>query len=133
LQFDGKEGYTRGIAARPVQTGDKARLHGIATHHENERNAASGVLGRQSRNRASACIENSDAPIDQLIRKSRQAIVIAIRPAIFDDDVATFVETGFAQAFPKGGHHLGIWRLRSAVEKADHRCGRRLLRVRGMR
>ena len=62
----------------------------------------------------------------------RQPITSAIRPTVFDHDVAAIDVTGLAQPFEKGRQ---LWRVvlgRSDVEKPDHRH-RRLLRTRRKR
>jgi hypothetical protein len=59
-------------------------------------------------------------------------LIVALRPAVFDEHVTAFDIAGFAEAQAEGGNVMRIFPGRRAIEKPDHRhC--RLLRACGER
>src|SRR5262249_17332109 len=66
---------------------------------------------------------------DQVGRQFRQAVIVIVRKAAFDRDVAVFDETGFAQTFAKCRQLICDRLGRGGSEKSDHRH-RGLLRTR---
>src|SRR5262249_37858387 len=69
-----------------------------------------------------------DLAADQISRQARQPIVLTLRPAIFDRDVAAFDIAGFGQALVERSQARSIGVGRQAAEIADHRH-RSLLRA----
>jgi hypothetical protein len=56
-------------------------------------------------------------------------VELALRPTIFDRDIAAVLIALFAQSPPKGCHHRHEFVAHSTIEKPDH-WHRRLLRAR---
>jgi hypothetical protein len=52
--------------------------------------------------------------------ESRQPVVLAFGPAIFDRDVLAFDVSGFVQALPGRGREILLVIRGSAAEKSDH-------------
>jgi len=92
-----------GVAARPVEAGDQADLHGVGANAEDNGNRRCRRLGRERRGGAARCHDDSHALANQLGRQRRQAIILALRPAIFDRDILTFDVTGFTQPLAECG------------------------------
>jgi hypothetical protein len=65
---------------------------------------------------------------DQISSHSRKPIELALRPTIFDGDVAALLIAVFTQSPPKRCHHRRERISRSTIEKPDH-GHRRLLRA----
>src|SRR5262249_51615861 len=65
---------------------------------------------------------------DEIGGETRQAIIMALRPAVFDRDVPALDVTGLTEAAPKGRHQVGGILRRPAAKKPDHRH-RQLLRA----
>src|SRR5262249_23179278 len=70
------------------------------------------------------CDNNIDLESDELGREHGGAIAASLRPAILDDEVATFDPAEYVQPLQKGGCK------RSRAQEPDGRWLRRLLRVR---
>src|SRR5262249_42292219 len=58
------------------------------------------------------------------------AIAASLRPAILDDEVATFDPAEYVQPLQKGGDPIAMGRKRSRAQEPDGRWLRRLLRAR---
>jgi hypothetical protein len=65
----------------------------------------------------------------QIGRHRRQPIVLALRPAVFDRNIAAVNITALAQTFEKGCQLPRIFLGRRGIDKPDDRY-RRLLRAR---
>jgi len=76
--------------------------------------------------------DDRDRPADQFGRQRRQAIVLLLRPTIFDRDIASLDVAGFAQAMEERAQPAGVPLRGRAAEKPDHRYGG-LLRARSDR
>ena len=72
--------------------------------------------------------DHGDLPADQIGRQRRQPIVLLLRPAIFDRDIAALDKAGVTQALAEPGQPAGVAVGGRAAEVADHRH-RRLLRA----
>jgi hypothetical protein len=99
-QFLTQLGNTCDIAARPVKIIDQTQPYRIASRFENDRNGRARRFCRESR--WSACCGNhSDLTTHQIGHHRRQLIASAIRPMIFDCDVAAIDVTGLTQSLEK--------------------------------
>jgi hypothetical protein len=123
-------GDTRYIAARPVQAGNKSKLHRIARCREDNRNRSGRRLCRDRRRAIRD--DRGHLAANQIGRHCGQSIVLTLGPAVFDEHVLAFSVAGFAQALAEGGGHIHIFPGRSPIEEPDH-GHRRLLRVRRQR
>jgi hypothetical protein len=112
------------VAARAVQTGNQAKLHGIVPAGEHDRDRCGGRLGRQCR-AISRGHDHSDPAANKIGSKFGQAVMLAVRPAIFDHHVAAFEITLFAKAQQERAHGsgrpVGGSSGRRGVEEPDHR------------
>src|SRR5207248_7620644 len=66
---------------------------------------------------------------NEIGRQLRQAIVLALRPAIFDRHILPLDITALSEALPERSHEFGPLGGRGGVKESDHRH-RRLLRAR---
>src|SRR5262249_16416859 len=73
--------------------------------------------------------DRSYAAIHQLSRLLRKSIVLSLRPAVFECDVATLDVAGFSQALLDCFNKARVWSRRHAAEDSDHGY-RRVLRAR---
>jgi hypothetical protein len=64
--------------------------------------------------------------MNEIGRHRRQAIIVALRPAVFDCHVLALDIAGFFQPLTKCGQHRPIPVRRRAIEESDHRHRRRL-------
>src|SRR5712691_12942020 len=123
-QCEGQYSYPGGISARSVETRDETEPNGIITAHEGNRNRTGCRLGRSNRR---AIRENHGYPTAyQVGRECRQAIVLILRPAVFNLHILPFHIAGLLQALPERGRHRRVAISRCAVEKSDHSQSRLL-------
>src|SRR5262249_10608479 len=127
-QWAGNHVDTRQVAAWAVETRDQADLNRVDPGVEDDGNRRGRRLGRQ-RGRAVAGDKYGDLLANQFRRQSRQAIVLTLRPTVFDRDVLAFDKPGFGQSLAERGQQRPTLRERRAAEEPDHRH-RRLLRAR---
>src|SRR5262245_31268269 len=66
----------------------------------------------------------------QVSRQRRQSIIVAVRPAIFDCDIAALDVAAFTQAFAEGSNKGRVASGKTTAEKPDYRCRRLPLRMR---
>jgi hypothetical protein len=91
------------VAAGTGETSDEPELHRIGARVEHDGNCCGRGLGCNGRSFAPHSDDDRDLATDEVRRKRRHPIVLAIRPAIFDLDVATLDEAGLLKAPPKAG------------------------------
>jgi hypothetical protein len=84
----------RHIAARPIETSDKAKLDGVAAVHEHNRDYRGRRFGRQRSRRAKR---------SNHCRERGQPIVLTFCPPIFNREVLAFNITSFFESLPKRG------------------------------
>ena len=87
-------------------------------------------LGRERRGGAARRRDNSHTPANQLRRQRRQAIILALRPAIFDRNGAPLNPAEFVQSLHKGGGPGTPSRRRGYAQEPDGGQLARLLRPR---
>jgi hypothetical protein len=93
-------GHARDVAAWPVQTGDEAELDRIGAGFEHDRNGRGRRLRRQCR-RGAGSGNYRDVTLNQIGRQRRQPVILALRPAVFDCNVAAIDVTGLTEPFDK--------------------------------
>src|SRR5215813_5378225 len=128
-QFGGQKVDTRHVAAWPGNIGDETKCHRVLSESKDNRYCGGCRLGGE-RPGLGEDGHHAGATTDQIGCQFRKTIVLAFRPAIFDDDAATLDITGLSQGLAKGGKaaaHRNVGRR--GAEKSDHRH-RRLLRAR---
>src|SRR5262245_24723224 len=109
------------VFARSTEAGDEARLDGVATEGEDDRNGGGGGFGRTCRWATPGRNDHSHPLIHQVCCQPRQAVISAIGPAEGDMRIPALNVASFAQAAPECGN-VGCERpRRPAVEEADHR------------
>ena len=86
-----------GVAAWPIEAGNKTDFHGIGTNDEDNRDRGGRRLGRERGCSANRCNDDIHAPANQFGRQRRQALVVTVGPAILNRDIPTFDVSGFAQ------------------------------------
>ena len=121
-----------GVAAWPIEAGNKTDFHGIGTNDEDNRDRGGRRLGRERGCSANRCNDDIHAPANQFGRQRRQALVVTVGPAILNRDIPTFDVSGFAQPLAECGDKMRKGCSRCAVEKANDRH-RQLLRLRPQR
>ena len=82
---------------RTIQAGDETSLDWIASSSENDRDRPGRSLGLHYRSRGLWCDNHRHVPTNQIGRQFRQPLIVIVRPAEFDRDIAAFDESGFAQ------------------------------------
>src|SRR6266404_4461763 len=118
------------IAARSVETGDDAKLHGVPGAGEHDRYRRGCCLGRENR-REAARDDDGRRTVDQLSRQHRQTIVLALCPSGFDYDILALDIAGVSQAFAETGQTTCLCGGGSTEHSNDKEC--HLLRARGER
>jgi hypothetical protein len=92
-----------GVAAWPIEAGNEADFYRVSASDEDNRNRRRRRLGRERRGGAARCHDDSHTPANQLRRQRRQAIILALRQAIFDRDISIFDITGCTQPLVECG------------------------------
>lgn len=90
--------------------------------------AAAPAFAARRRRRAGSG-DHRDLTLDQIRRQRRQAVVLVLRPPIFDRHVAAIHVTGVSKALDESGREPGIALGGPGIEEANHRH-RSLLRAR---
>src|SRR5258708_3390792 len=126
-----KAGHSRDIAARPVQAGNEAVLHGVRSDHEDDRYSGGGCLRRQGRAGSAGCDDHGHLIADEISSHCRQSLDLTIRPAVYHRHVLALDVAGFLEALTEPGQE-DVLCGRTSVEEPDHRH-RRLLRTRDER
>src|SRR5262249_47371414 len=117
------------VAAGMIEAGDEAEPDWVGTYTEDNRNRVGRGFGGEGRRRAAWRCDDGHLAMDKVCGHTRQAIELILRPAIFDRNVATLDEAGFAQALTKAGNEMDARFERAIMEKPHHWHGR-LLRAR---
>jgi len=115
------------VAARPVEAGNEGELERVGGHVEDDWNGRRCRLGGHRRRGTADRNDRRNVPVDQLRRQRRQAIVMTLRPAVFEPHILTFDIAGRFQALMNRGHIARVRRGRRRAEKTDYR---HLLRAR---
>ena len=92
------------IAARPGEAGDKTELDRIVADAEDDRDRRGRRLGRERRSEVPARGDHGHLTANQIGRQRRQAIVLTLRPAVFDRHVLALDIAGLLQALAKRAH-----------------------------
>src|SRR5215831_13441068 len=119
--------YAGEVAPWSAETGDKARLHGVAARIEDDWDSRGRRLSRLCRGLAATGDNNRNLARNEIVDQLRQALIPTFRPSEFDRDVPPLDEACLTEALPKGGQHRSVGHRRSAAEISDHR--HRLLRA----
>ena len=99
-----KKAHARQIAARTVEAGDESELDRVTTVGKDDRRRRSRRLGRERRDRA-AGRKDSRPPVDEPNRPLvPAAIVLTVRPAVFDRYVLALDVAVFTKASAKRSH-----------------------------
>src|SRR5262245_36262273 len=107
------------IAAWAIECRHRARFDRIIPRDEYDRNGRSRGPGGCCRRASPDQDDHSYAAIHQLSRLLRKSIVLSLRPAVFDCDVATLAVARFAQALLDCFNKARVWSRRHAAEDAD--------------
>src|SRR6516164_3192514 len=119
------------IAARPAEARYDAELDRINAEEEDDRNCRGRRLGSECRRRRSGH-DDSQLTANQIGRQSRQPVVLALCPTVFDGDILALDMAGFVEAPSEWRQADSAVGFRgSDAEPADHR--HRLLRTRRKR
>src|SRR5215813_11331446 len=108
----------REIAAGPSQTGDDADAHGIPRADEDDRDRLDGGLGRH-RARRRRHDDEVDLGLDELVEQDREALHVAVGPALHYDDVLPFDVALLAEAALEGIEEVLVRRGRPCFEETD--------------
>jgi hypothetical protein len=122
-QSAAEKAHTGRVPSRTVQSGNKSRLDRIDGGAEDNRNGRGRGLRRKGRRRAGCRNDRHPTP-HQSLRQRRRAIVLAVRPLIFDDDVSALDIADVIEALAKRIRKGRIARACPARQPPDHRRGR---------
>ena len=117
------------ISTGSIETRDEPEPNGIITSHERDRNRVGCFLGGGYRRaiRKNYC----DATAYQFSRKCWQPLVLIVRPAVFDCDIATLDIAGLVKALFERVRHRRVPLGRRAIKKSND--GQACLRPRRQR
>src|SRR5262249_22627097 len=97
------------IAAWAIECHHRARFDRIIPREEYDRNGRGSGLGGCCRRTSSDQDDHSYAAIHQLGRLLRKSIVVSLRPAVFECDVAALDVPGFSQALLDCFNKARVW------------------------
>src|SRR5262245_42436257 len=104
----------RQVASRPIEAGNKPKLHRVSGDIETDWNAGGRSLSGKSRKQPGRD-DHSHLKLDQPIRQRWQSFSLVSRPAIFDHKVPAFNVAGLVQTAPDAGQLEGVGLRRSEV------------------
>src|SRR5215471_6393105 len=120
------------VATGSAKAGNNAGPHGVDTQIEDNRNCRGCRLARECR-RHVLCDDHAHLTTNQIGRQSRQAIVLALSPTVFDRHIPAFDIAGFLQAPLEGDETTGnVVGLRGSDAEIAY-DGHRLLAASGNR
>src|SRR5262245_17666273 len=122
---------TGDIAARPVETGDEAKLNRVAAACEDDRDCRSRRLGCNCR-RGVMRSDHRHLTAYQIGCEVGQSVDLVLRPAILDRHILALDVAGFTKALPECGQIARTIDRPRAAQETYHRH-RRLLRARRKR
>ena len=96
--------HARDVAARAAEVGDQPGSNGISANREYDWYCRRRRLRCQGRRGAANRGDRRNLPADQIGGQRRQSLVIALRPTVFDRDVATLGKTRLVEALVERGH-----------------------------
>jgi hypothetical protein len=83
------------LAAGTVETSDEAKSDRIGTYLEHDGYRLGRRLSRPRRRQAAIGEDHGDGAVDQIGYQRGQAVILAIRPAVFDHNVLSFNKPRF--------------------------------------
>src|SRR5262249_857240 len=113
-------GSAGGVAAGSVRGAARPRPAGAPRHKKHDRNGRGCSLGSKAPRRA-VHGDHGYLATNQIGRKRRQPIIVALRPAVFDRQILTFDITGFLQSLAECTQKVCEELRRLAAEKPNHR------------
>jgi hypothetical protein len=115
------EGDAGDVAARPVETGDEAKLNRVAAACEDDRDCRGRRFGYNCLGAAMRS-DHRHLTAYQIGCKVGQSIILVLRPAILDRHILALDVAGFTNALPECGQKTcTIGRRPRAAEEPDHR------------
>ena len=124
-----ESGHASEIAARPIEARHQPSGDRIAADIEDNWDRLGRRLEDERRRRASWYSDDAHLSVDQVRRKRRQTVVVPVRPAVFDRDIAALDKPGLGEALMERRHAMRPQLRQLGAEEPDHRH-RRLLRTR---
>src|SRR5262245_19425283 len=117
------------ITAGMAETVDQADAHRVGALHEEDRDRAGSLFGRERSQRALQRYDHRYLTADQVGDQARHPIVAALPPTVFDGDVLTLDIASLSQSLMKIDQIAARLVPRCQVKESDH-LHRRLLRAR---
>ena len=111
----------RHVSARTIQAGHQAELHRVAAGGEHNGNDRCRSLGGNSRRGDAGGGDDRNLTTDQIGGERRQLVILALRPAILDRDIAALDIADCSEAIPERGQERGKRGRRKSTEIADDR------------
>jgi hypothetical protein len=102
-ELPGDEGHAGQVSARSAQARDEPDVDRIGTGHENDRNRLRRGLGGERPIDGAGRNDDGYATLHQIGRQPRQPIILILREAILDTEVAALDKPGFLQASAERG------------------------------
>src|SRR5262249_40241340 len=128
---DCEQTNSRDVTAWTVERWHSTGFHWVVPCDEHNRDRRSSGLGDCRRGASSDQNDQTYTAIDQLNCLLRKAVILSLRPTVFDCDVATLDVAGLLEALLNCRYKRRVWGWRHAAEDADH--GHCLLRLRSER
>lgn len=103
-----KRGCTGDIATRMIKACDQSKGDRVGTHFEYDWNCRCRRFRRQPSGHPSRYGNHVDLPTDKIGNQCRHAFVVALRPAIFDRNIAAFLIACLAEALVESAQTAGV-------------------------
>ena len=116
------------IAAWSGEAGDKPKPDRVSASIKHDGDRGRRSLGRNRRSLSARRDDHRDLSLDKIKCQRLHPVVLALRPAILNDNVAAIDIPDFLQAPTETGDEMGKRAGRRRAEEANHRR-RRLLRA----
>ena len=118
-QLSDQSRYACHVAVRPVEAGDEASLDRVAGV-EDDRDRRGRGLGSGCRGVAADRRNHVDLAANEICSQSRQSVILALRPTVFDRDVPALDTARLVQALPEGSQPETVGLRRAGAEPANH-------------
>src|SRR5262245_55295093 len=124
-EFRSEDRQSSYVPAWPREAGDDTRSQRIADYRQDDRDGG-GCFGGQSSRRPMGD-DHIDIETSQVRNERRKLIVVAVRPAVLDDKIPSFLIAEIAQAHAKGFRTFGQTVSRRQTQESDPKGLRRWL------
>ena len=117
----GECGHAGQVTAGSAQAGNKSQRDRIGAGEKHNRNCIGRCLGGPRPGNPAERCDRCHLAAYEIGGQGRQSIILTLRPAVLDSQIAALDKAGFLQPIAKGFQFWGFIALVAGAQIADHR------------